>query len=300
MLDSDMLKTLAVIVGLSSTAASAAPVTATRCVAHRGDSGAFLENSIAAALSAVEVGADAVELDIRHTLDGVAVIMHDATLLRTARSRPGARCPVLTRVSEIPYALIESSCELENGEPVPTLDRFLATVVPTGTMLFVELKDDPTLRTLETVERWFRPFPERLRMIGFSEKRLRRARTLGGAFYQNAKFLDLARNRWCASTEFEGVDVAGASLRYTRWHQARGREVGVWTVDSEDGMKKYFDRGVDFITTNEPARCAALRARRPDLDPQRRDTDPSVVTIEAIQGWGTGNPGTGSSFAAGP
>jgi glycerophosphoryl diester phosphodiesterase len=58
-------------------------------IAHRGASGSAPENTIAAFERAVRQGADAIELDVRLTADGVPVVLHDATLDRTTEV---ARC----------------------------------------------------------------------------------------------------------------------------------------------------------------------------------------------------------------
>ncbi len=50
---------------------------------HRGDRACYPENSVEAIASAILAGADAIELDVRLTADGVAVLMHDETLNRT-------------------------------------------------------------------------------------------------------------------------------------------------------------------------------------------------------------------------
>jgi glycerophosphoryl diester phosphodiesterase len=49
----------------------------TRVFAHRGDVARAPENTIAAFISAVEHGADGVELDVRRTRDGALVVHHD-------------------------------------------------------------------------------------------------------------------------------------------------------------------------------------------------------------------------------
>jgi glycerophosphoryl diester phosphodiesterase len=50
----------------------------TRVFAHRGDVSRAQENTIAAFISAVEHGADGVELDVRRSRDGALVVHHDA------------------------------------------------------------------------------------------------------------------------------------------------------------------------------------------------------------------------------
>jgi glycerophosphoryl diester phosphodiesterase len=56
-------------------------------IAHRGASGAAPENTMLAFELAVRQGADAFELDVRLTGDGVPVVLHDATLDRTTDRR---------------------------------------------------------------------------------------------------------------------------------------------------------------------------------------------------------------------
>jgi glycerophosphoryl diester phosphodiesterase len=54
-------------------------------IAHRACPLDARENSIAGILAAAAAGADAVEVDVRCTRDGVAVLFHDRTAWRTAR-----------------------------------------------------------------------------------------------------------------------------------------------------------------------------------------------------------------------
>jgi glycerophosphoryl diester phosphodiesterase len=55
--------------------------------AHRGGSGLAPENTIAAFDTALALGADGLELDVRLSKDGVVVVHHDASLGRTTDVR---------------------------------------------------------------------------------------------------------------------------------------------------------------------------------------------------------------------
>jgi glycerophosphoryl diester phosphodiesterase len=55
-----------------------------RTIAHRGDSSSAPENTIAAFDAAVAAGSDLIEIDLRIAADGVVVVMHDGSALRTA------------------------------------------------------------------------------------------------------------------------------------------------------------------------------------------------------------------------
>ncbi len=50
--------------------------------AHRGDSDNYPDNSIEGVASAILAGADCVEVDVRMTLDGIAVLLHDDSLAK--------------------------------------------------------------------------------------------------------------------------------------------------------------------------------------------------------------------------
>ncbi|OEV24396.1 glycerophosphodiester phosphodiesterase, partial [Streptomyces nanshensis] len=61
---------------------AAAPGRRPDAVAHRGAPWAARENTLPSFRAAVAAGADAVELDVRLTRDGVPVVLHDRTLER--------------------------------------------------------------------------------------------------------------------------------------------------------------------------------------------------------------------------
>ena len=56
-------------------------------IAHRGARSLAPENTLAAALKALEVGAHMWELDVGMTLDGELIVIHDATLQRTSDAK---------------------------------------------------------------------------------------------------------------------------------------------------------------------------------------------------------------------
>ena len=96
-------------------------------LAHRGDDGRAPENTLAAFAAALaRPSCDGLELDVRASADGVAVVLHDATLARV-QGRP-----------ERAAAL--SAAELRTLG-VPTLAAVLAACRPEA-FLDVELKED--------------------------------------------------------------------------------------------------------------------------------------------------------------
>ena len=99
-------------------------------VAHRGgcrtsDACGASENSLPVLRMAESLGADAVEIDVQLTRDGVPIVYHDATF--TNRLTRGAYCH--GAVSDFTLAHVRALCTLTFGEAVPTLAEALTTAI---------------------------------------------------------------------------------------------------------------------------------------------------------------------------
>ncbi len=103
-------------------------------IAHRGASRESLENTLDAFQRAVAQGADAIELDVHATRDGMIVVHHDETLLVEATHGPGQRRPIAALDADT----VRRS-PLKNGAPAPGLDDVLA-LVNARAVVYVEVK----------------------------------------------------------------------------------------------------------------------------------------------------------------
>ena len=88
-------------------------------IAHRGDAARFPENTLGALRGAIEAGCAFVEFDVQLTADLVPVVIHDASLARTA----GVQGSVL----DMPWAQLR---EIAVGEPDRFGDRFAGERIP--------------------------------------------------------------------------------------------------------------------------------------------------------------------------
>jgi glycerophosphoryl diester phosphodiesterase len=104
-------------------------------VAHRTCPLDAPENSIAGIRKAAELGADGVEIDVRRSLEGTPVLMHDWSPRRTA-GLPGPVCLY-------PYPLLRQLRLQNDGERVPSLAEAL-DALPAGLFIAVELKESST------------------------------------------------------------------------------------------------------------------------------------------------------------
>jgi glycerophosphoryl diester phosphodiesterase len=100
-------------------------------IAHRGARTEFPENTLAAFGRAFERGADAIELDVHATRDGVVVVHHD----------PDLALPVSTprrSIVEMTWQEVDAT-RLLTGVSIPTLAEVLAIAPPSATV-YVEIK----------------------------------------------------------------------------------------------------------------------------------------------------------------
>ena len=100
-------------------------------VAHRGASAYEPENTMRAFRRALTMGADAIELDIRQSADGVIVVIHDENLKRVSG--------IEKRVRECTYDEL-SRIRIFNSETIPKLEDVLSEF-GTKTTLFIEIKE---------------------------------------------------------------------------------------------------------------------------------------------------------------
>jgi glycerophosphoryl diester phosphodiesterase len=149
-------------------------------VAHRGGIvPGFPENTLSAFRRAISIGVDVIEIDLRGTLDGHVVIIHDETLDRTTNGEGEVRAHTLEQLKQL---------DAGGGEDIPTYEDVLRCISGTGVKLLLDIKECPALdldkvvrltegygalldviagvRTLEDLEK-FQQLNPNIRTLGF-------------------------------------------------------------------------------------------------------------------------------------
>jgi glycerophosphoryl diester phosphodiesterase len=188
-------------------------------LAHRGDSRHAAENTLPALLAALKAPAcDGLEFDVRLSVDGVPVLLHDETLARVQR-RPEP-------VNELGARALE-----ELG--VPSLADVLAAI-PHRAFLDVELKDRHDRAVVEVLAAGRGPGLVNAVVSSFQPETLERVAGLVPTW-----------PRWLIAKDLEPETIATATDLECRaisveWHaidpgsmaraRAAGLEVAAWTV----------------------------------------------------------------------
>lgn len=128
-----------------------------RSINHRGYSRIAPENTIPAFQLSKKVGFWAVETDVRFTSDGVPVLLHDATINRTARNADGTEISGTINIADITYAQalkydfgVYKGSEF-TGTKIPTLGEFVAFCKKASMEMYIEIKDETGTRVADIV-----------------------------------------------------------------------------------------------------------------------------------------------------
>ena len=223
-------------------------------IAHRGASRAEPENTVAAFRRAAAMGAEAVELDVRRSADGVLVVHHNPHL-------DDGRLVASTAYADLP-------------DSVPTLGEALDACQ--GMWVNVEIKNDPDEPDFDPTESIAdetiahlvaRDDDARWVISSFRMQTIDRCRALAPTI----------RTAWLCVDIPEGVErtlVTKGHIALHPWFHALDRAtldrchaagvaVNVWTCDDPEQQAKLFEWGIDGICTNVPDAALRVRAGAP-------------------------------------
>jgi glycerophosphoryl diester phosphodiesterase len=249
---------------------STPPRPTTHVTGHRGARGIWPENSLEGFSRVSKVGVDAIEFDVHLTDAGELLVVHDPCLERTTDAEGPVRALEPRTRRQI---TLQGS-----DEPIPTLGEVLDVLTrSTRAELHIELKNDeaglPYEGLIEQVlaevdRRVLRP---RCHLASFDVTVLESCRRAAPDVRRLVSVDQTWADRLGGLEQFldrvDGlVDVVAIHqpLFARRWDVITGRipapRLCVWTVNDEDQMRAWFDRGVGHLTTDRPD--LALRARR--------------------------------------
>ncbi|MGW0333332.1 glycerophosphodiester phosphodiesterase [Streptomyces sp. NPDC003011] len=248
-------------------------------VAHRGDPYRVRENTVDSLRSALSRGADAVEIDVRLTRDGVPVLLHDHTLKRLwGHDRP------LRALSA------DEVRGLTDGR-LPTLAEALAAT--DGSRVMLDLPGTPDVRAARRVVDVVRACRADDRVyycagapamlaVRAADPAAEIALTWTTLAPPRPALLEAVRPRWL-NYRFGLVDRALAD----RVH-ADGYLLSVWTPDTRRSMRRLLGLGVDSVTTNRIDTLHALRDGGQSLSGGRRPADrPGPAGLPGVARHGT-------------
>ena len=227
--------------------------------AHRGYSAAYPENTIPAFKGAIQVGADWAELDVQQTADGEVIVMHDSNLKRTTG--------LDKEVWQVTWDEIK---DLDNGSwfdkkyqtvRIPTLEEVLK-VCRSKIHLNIEIKPSGHDKDLEEqVAKLLKKYHMRDTCVVSSLKydSLRKIKEADDSI-ETAYITSVSYGNFTDLEYADGYSVESTLLSksFVNKAQKAGKQIYVWTVNSEERLEKVVGMGIDNVITDDPVMAKEL------------------------------------------
>ncbi|MEX0683939.1 MAG: glycerophosphodiester phosphodiesterase family protein [Dehalococcoidia bacterium] len=222
-------------------------------ISHAACGGHAPENTLQGIRKAIELGSEAIEIDVQASSDGVPILMHDLTVDRSTNGTG--------EVAKLNLAELRALDA--GGEPVPTLADVL-DLTKGKVLLVMEIKqpgiEEHIARVvgeagaLDDVMAWSF-FPKALDGMRAAEPRIPCALLIAAEYVtQWPKMRERALR-----TGAQGVSVffAGIDERLSESCRRSGLALYSWTADQPEQIARLIKQGVDGICSNFPERVVA-------------------------------------------
>lgn len=235
---------------------------------HRGNPTSFPENTMVSFASAIKLGVDVVESDLRLTRDGVIVTHHDATINRITNGRGKISDYSFEELQEFDagYNFIS-----ENGLPsfrgkgvkIPALSELLDKYP--GITLNLDMKDkNPNFPQLLNELLKAHDAESRVLVGSFYSRQMRKLNEVNPKIRKVASITQVI-SYYINRRVKKNFDVMQIPMRFGPINlmtssfigslNAKKVPVHVWTVNSVAEMEKMISLGVNGVFTNNPALC---------------------------------------------
>ncbi|HEY9461283.1 MAG TPA: glycerophosphodiester phosphodiesterase [Paralcaligenes sp.] len=231
-----------------------------KLIAHRGAGRFAPENTLASMRLGAKHGFTMVEYDVKLTLDGVAVLLHDDLVNRTSNGTGNAAELSFGELAKLDFGAWHSN-EFA-GEPIPTLYAIAAFTQANGILSNIEIKphtgaDVVTGTEVARLARQLWAHAETPPLLSsFSEQALyaafQHAPELPRALLIERELPDDLESRLtrlgCTGLN---INTKFASRQTIEWAHKSGYKIGIWTVNDPRRARELLDWGGDSIFTDE-------------------------------------------------
>ena len=216
-------------------------------IGHRGAAGYAPENTMASLHLAINLGVDLVEFDVRRSVDGRLVLMHDDTVDRTTNGKG--------RVEDLPLSVLRR-LDAGGGEQIPLLEEALASLTGRAGVI-IEIKvpgiASEVCRVVEAL-----CFQGPCIYASFLHEELQKVRVIKPeasllALVEGQPDPPLAQMR-AVKASYVGLALEMVTPEVVQTFQDDGLAVFVYTVNERKDIDRMKRLGVDGIISNFPER----------------------------------------------
>jgi glycerophosphoryl diester phosphodiesterase len=248
--------------------------TTPRLYAHRGAAAELPENTMPSFRRALEIGADALEMDVHATSDGHVVVAHDPHGERMAGVRAAIRDTTLARLREWN---VGANHPRANGAAyrIPTLEEVLVELAPVPINIDIKQWRPPIVDKVLALLRRHRA-EQRTVLASFRLRTLLAVRARGFAGVTALAQPEVAALVFSPGRLYRMVPLSGTAaqlpvrvgpLRFDTRRvidkcHALGMRIDFWTINDPAEAERLLDLGADGIMTDDPAAMVPVFSRR--------------------------------------
>lgn len=244
--------------------------------AHRGDSSVYRENTLEALKSAIDKGADVVEIDVHLSSDGEVVVIHDPTLERLWGTKKDVNKLTWSEISKI----------TTDGYRIPLLSEVLALFQGKSSILMIDMEiTDPAVPSVKVVLESCLPLTQVTWCGNIEAMKLVRGASSEARIWMPWYTLELPSKSdiEVLRPEFLNFNYSLVTQETVKRVHELGCKVSVWTVQDQPIMRWAAAIGVDSITSDYLTSLQKVLSEDPSLyEGQPKSVKESDLDLDEI------------------
>jgi glycerophosphoryl diester phosphodiesterase len=213
-------------------------------IGHRGAAALEPENTLLSIERAMNIGVDAVEIDVHLSKDKELVVIHDATVDRTTNGTGPVSSYTVQEIKRL---------DAGKGEAIPTLQEVI-DFIDRRVMLVIELKEEGTERSVVDLIIQNNLF-DKACVISFWHRLVKTVKEMDSRIKTGVLLVGSPVDA-CIATQASAdalvMKYSFVDREFVKIAHKKGLKVFIWNIDDQDLLKPYVDMGVDAIGTNDP------------------------------------------------
>jgi glycerophosphoryl diester phosphodiesterase len=213
-------------------------------IGHRGAAALEPENTLLSIERAMDIGVDAVEIDVHLSKDKELVVIHDVTVDRTTNGTGPVSSYTVQEIKRL---------DAGKGEAIPTLQEVI-DFIDRRVMLVIELKEEGTERSVVDLIIQNNLF-DKACVISFWHRLVKTVKEMDSRIKTGVLLVGSPVDA-CIATQASAdalvMKYSFVDREFVKIAHKKGIKVFIWNIDDQDLLKPYVDMGVDAIGTNDP------------------------------------------------
>ena len=213
-------------------------------IGHRGAAALEPENTLLSIKRAIDIGVDAIEIDVHLSKDKELVVIHDATVDRTTNGTGPVSGYSVQEIKRL---------DAGKGEAIPTLQEVI-DLIDKRVMLIIELKEEGTEGSVVDLLGRNNLFDKSC-VISFWHRLVKTVKAMDSRIKTGVLLVGSPVDA-CVATRASADTLV---MKYTfvdrelvEMAHEKGLKVFIWNIDDRELLRPYVDMGVDAIGTNDP------------------------------------------------